>query len=80
MSVTSYRRELTSYKRSETSHNLRPQNIIVVEYIIDFDWAGKQGEATYPLTLNVTSENNWAQCVMPAVMPPITGYTPPLTG
>ena len=48
--------------------DLRPQNIIVAEnkvYIIDFDWAGKEGEATYPPTLNVTSENNWARGVMP---------------
>ena len=48
--------------------DLRPQNIIVAEnkvYIIDFDWAGKEGEATYPPTLNVTSENNWAPGVMP---------------
>lgn len=47
--------------------DLRPQNIIVREnkvYVIDFDWAGNEGEATYPPTLNV-SENDWAQGVMP---------------
>ena len=46
--------------------DLRPQNIIVAEnkvYIIDFDWAGKDGEATYPPTLNTAS--NWAPGVMP---------------
>ena len=48
--------------------DLRPQNIIVAEnkvYSIDFDWAGKEGEATCPPTVNVTSENNWAPGVMP---------------
>ena len=46
--------------------DLRPQNIIVAEnkvYIIDFDWAGKEGEATYPPTLNC--DTNWAQGVVP---------------
>ena len=48
--------------------DLRAQNIIVAEnkvYIIDFDWAGKEGEATYPPALNVTSDNDWAQGVVP---------------
>ena len=46
--------------------DLRPQNILVRDnvFIIDFDWAGNEGDATYPPTLNV-SENDWAGGVMP---------------
>ena len=52
--------------KSYVHGDLRPQNIIRDNkvFVIDFDWAGKEGDATYPPTLNV-SENDWAEGVIP---------------
>ncbi|KAG6888306.1 hypothetical protein C0992_008871 [Termitomyces sp. T32_za158] len=40
--------------------------------LIDFDWCGKEGEARYPVGINMAPELCWPQGVGPAPSPPVS--------
>ena len=56
------------HKHNYVHCDLRPQNILVVDEtvcILDFDWADKEGTATYSQELNMDSKCNWHSSVKP---------------